>query len=436
MKPPRLMRLFADLHVHIGRTERGEPVKISAGKTLTFRNIAREAAERKGVGLVGVIDCHSPAVQADIEACLANGEMEEIPGGGIRYRGTVLLLGCEMEVREAGGGPFHVLGFLPTLDAMRSWTAWLKERVANVRLSSQRVRATARELQRELSARGGLLVPAHVFTPHRGLLGCAADRLEDLLDPDGIAAVELGLSADSDMAGRLSQLDRYPFLTNSDAHSPGMIGRECNELLVAEPSFTEWAMALRGEGGRRIVANYGLHPALGKYHATYCPDCRRALPEGAGALSACPHCGGKRLVRGVAQRAAMLADREEPRHPPHRPPYRHQVPLSFFPGVGPKKREALLSAATEMDILHRLPAERLRELAGETLADLILRAREGRLAFAPGGGGTYGRLITGPEPDRKSEALPETAPEPAPEAIPEAVPEADPDPAAETASEP
>ncbi len=390
----RLRRVFADLHVHIGRTDRGEPVKISAGKTLTFRNIAREAAERKGIGLIGVIDCHSPAVQADIEACLASGEMEEIAGGGIRYRGTVLLLGCEMEVREPGGGPFHLLGFLPTLEAMRDWTAWLEKRVANVRLSSQRVRASARDVQRELAARGGLLVPAHVFTPHRGLLGCAADRLADLLDPERIAAVELGLSADSDMAGRLSQLDRYPFLTNSDAHSPAMIGRECNELLVAEPSFAEWAMALRGEGGRRIVANYGLHPSLGKYHATCCLGCHRALPEDAGALSVCPHCGGKRLVRGVAQRAALLADRDEPCHPPHRPPYRHQVPLSFFPGVGPKKREALLAAATEMEILHRLPAERLRDLAGEALADLILRAREGRLAIAPGGGGAYGRLVT------------------------------------------
>src|SRR5690606_11673436 len=140
---------------------------------------------------------------------------------------------------EPGGGPFHLLGYLPTLEAMRDWTEWLRGRVANVRLSTPRVRARARELQRELAARGGILVPAHVFTPHRGLLGCSADRLEERLDPDGVAAVELGLSADADMAGRLSQLDRYPYLTNSDGHSPGAIGREGHGLVVAEPPLAE-----------------------------------------------------------------------------------------------------------------------------------------------------------------------------------------------------
>jgi len=390
---PGLRRVFADLHVHVGRTDGGEPVKISAAASLTFRGIIREAEERKGIGIVGVIDCHSPAVQEDIERRLDSGEMEELPGGGIRFRNTVLLLGCEMEALEPGGGPFHLLGYLPTLETMRDWTEWLRRRVANVRLSTPRVRARARELQRELAARGGILVPAHVFTPHRGLLGCSADRLEERLGPDGVAAVELGLSADADMAGRLSQLDRYPYLTNSDAHSTGTIGRECNELVVAEPTFAETLKALRGEDGRRIAANYGLHPALGKYHTTFCPDCRKQLPDSAREASVCPLCGGTRLVRGVAERAEMLADRDRPGHPPHRPPYRRQVPLAFMPGVGPKTLEKLLARATEMDILHRLPPETLREIAGETLADLILRAREGRLAIAPGGGGTYGRPV-------------------------------------------
>lgn len=390
-----LQPYFADLHVHIGRTDNGTAVKISASRDLTFRSIAHEASERKGVQLIGVIDCHSPAVQADIERCLDTGEMEEADGGGIRYRDTVILLGAEMEVREEGGGPFHLLGYLPDLASMKEWTAWMAPRMKNVNLSSQRLRVTARELQAELLARGGLLVPAHVFTPHRGLLGCSADRLADRLDPDGIAAVELGLSADSDMADRITELARYPFLTNSDAHSTGMIGRECNELLLQEPSFAEWAMALRGQAGRKITANYGLHPQLGKYHTTYCAACRKALSAQSdeGAEEACPSCGSRKLIRGVSGRIDMLADRAEPVHPAGRAPYLPQVPLNFFPGIGKVTREKLLSeAGTEMEVLHRAPEEKLAAAAGSKIASAILAAREGKLSFTPGSGGTYGKL--------------------------------------------
>ncbi|MFD0670500.1 endonuclease Q family protein [Cohnella sp. GCM10027633] len=384
-------RIFADLHVHIGRSEGGQPVKISGSKALTFRSIAQEASERKGIGLIGIIDCQSPAVQADIRACLDNGEMEEVEGGGIRYRETTLLLGAEMEVRDEGGGPYHLLGYLPDLAAMEEWTRWLNPLVTNVNLSSQRVRATGRELQRELLARGGMLAPAHVFTPHRGLLGCSADRLADRLDPDGIAAVELGLSADAEMASRLSQLDRYPLLTNSDAHSTGMIGRECNELLLARPSFEELRLALAGQEGRGIVANYGLHPQLGKYHSSYCLSCHAALQSED--EEACPSCGGRKLVRGVSGRIDRLADREEGSSPVGRAPYKPQVPLSFFPGVGPSMRAKLLTeVGTEMEVLHRAPEAALEAVCGQKIAKLIACARRGELAFTAGAGGAYGKI--------------------------------------------
>lgn len=359
-----MKRIFADLHVHIGQAGNGQPVKISASRHLTFRSIAKEASERKGIALVGIIDAHSPAVQDDIDRCLDSGEMEEVAGGGIRYRDTVIVLGSEMELREpGGGGPFHLLGYWPDLATMKAWTAWMKPRMANVNLSSQRIRTAARELQRELLDFGGLLVPAHIFTPHRGLLGCSADRLADRLHPDGIAAVELGLSSNTDMADRLSELGRYPFVTNSDAHSTGMIGRECNELEVAEPSFAELRLALRGEEGRSIVANYGLHPQLGKYHTN------------------------------VAATIERLADRESPQHPSWRPPYRDQVPLSFFSGVGPALREKLHDQlGTEMDILHRVSGETLAAVVGERIAELVLLAREGRMRFISGSGGAYGKL--------------------------------------------
>lgn len=79
-----------------------------------------------------------------------------------------------------------------------------------------------------------------------------------------IAAVELGLSADSEMAGYISELDSYTFLTNSDAHSLGKIGREYNVIELARPSFSELKLALERKAGRRVSANFGLNPRLGQ----------------------------------------------------------------------------------------------------------------------------------------------------------------------------
>ena len=99
----------------------------------------------------------------------------------------------------------------------------------NVELSSQRIYVPARVLQEEVLGRGGILIPAHIFTPHKSVYGSAESKMEHLLDLDrAFQLLSLGLSADSDMAGLISELDRSTFVTNSDAHSLGKIGREYN----------------------------------------------------------------------------------------------------------------------------------------------------------------------------------------------------------------
>ena len=57
-----MYEIFADLHVHIGRSENGKPIKITAARSLNFANIARECTDRKGIQVVGIIDCASPYV--------------------------------------------------------------------------------------------------------------------------------------------------------------------------------------------------------------------------------------------------------------------------------------------------------------------------------------------------------------------------------------
>ena len=44
-----MYEIFADLHIHIGRSENGKPVKITGAKNLNFANIAKECCNRKGI---------------------------------------------------------------------------------------------------------------------------------------------------------------------------------------------------------------------------------------------------------------------------------------------------------------------------------------------------------------------------------------------------
>ncbi|MBU5672607.1 endonuclease Q family protein [Paenibacillus brevis] len=389
----KLVSIYADLHIHIGKTSKGAPVKISGSRNLTFANIAKEAAERKGIGLIGIIDCHSPGVQQDIMACLEEGTMRELDEGGIAYRSTTILLGSEIEIREAGMGPAHLLVFFPYLEQMVDFSGWMSKHMKNIHLSSQRIYVSAHALQEEVYARGGMMIPAHIFTPHRSIYGSCSPRMADVLDLDRIAAVELGLSSDSQMAGWISELDRYPLLSNSDAHSLGKIGREYNELLLSAPSYSEFERALSGQDGRSIVANYGLDPRLGKYHRSFCSTCGTTASGDEPMLERCPSCGSKQIVRGVLDRILSIADRPMMQVPKHRPPYFNQVPLDFIPGLGPAKLDRLLEHfGTEMNILHRVPEEELARVVGPELAGWIAAARSGRLSLQSGGGGIYGKV--------------------------------------------
>jgi uncharacterized protein (TIGR00375 family) len=395
-KQQTLQSYYADLHIHIGRTESGKPVKISASRDLTFYNIARESSERKGIDIVGIIDCQSPTVQDEIEQYIAAGEMEELAGGGIRYRNTTVLLGSELEVKDPGRGAAHLLCYMPTLSAMKEFTAWLSLHMKNVNLSSQRVYVSARTLQEETVGRGGIVIPAHIFTPYKSLYGSCCSRMRDVLDPDDVAAVELGLSSNTEMADQIPELREHTFVTNSDAHSLAKIAREYNRLRLASPTYEEVVKALRGIDGRCVEANFGLEPELGKYHKTYCATCDALIePGNPTEPGICSGCGGSKVVRGVFDRIAALATPEdETAYPPiRRPPYQNQIPLEFVPGLGPRKRDALLAAfGTEMRVLHEVPQQTLSEVAGEAQAAVIAAAREGKATVTSGGGGRYGKV--------------------------------------------
>jgi len=399
--------VFADLHIHIGRAYgglpqgAGKPVKITAARDLTFENIARECANRKGIEIAGVVDCASPLVLRDIQALIASGDMVELAAGGLRFRDkTTIILGCELETAEENGSCAHYISYFPSLAELRDFSNIMGSLVTNLDLSSQRCRLPAQRLWEITDSCGGVFIPAHAFTPHKSVYGNCASRLSELFDDRALAAIpalEMGLSADSLMADRLAELADKTLLSNSDAHSLPKIAREYNALEIDEPTYAEFVLALRRDGERRVTGNFGLDPRLGKYHRTFCPKCERIESQPPPVLS-CPVCGSENVVRGVLDRVAEIADFPEPRQPAHRPAYRYQVPLQFLPKLGPVALHKLLNRfGTEMAVLHAVDEAELSQVVGRRLTHLILAAREGVLPLKAGGGGHYGRPLEKPE---------------------------------------
>ena len=363
---------FMDLHIHVGRTFSGKPVKITASKQLTLTNIIKEAKERKGLDIIGIIDCHVPEVIDELKQLVRLGEAVSLSGGGLSFGGLTLILGTEMEIYDDNcQGPIHVLCYFPDIDYMQAFSQWMSRYQKNMTLSSQRSYVSAVTLQKKVKELEGLFIPAHIFTPYKSLYGKGVkESLTEVFDPALIDGVELGLSSDTGMADQVPELKPYTFLTNSDAHSLAKIGREYQQVLLAEADFRHVALALKGKKKQHIVANYGLDPRLGKYHV----EVSRRLAQ---------------LVE--AQRKRMVSESVGKRRT--RPDYIHQVPLEFIPQLGPKGLERLLKHfGSEMKVLHEATREELSQVVGPEVVEKILEARAGKSRIRQGGGGVYGKL--------------------------------------------
>jgi len=381
---------YADLHIHIGRTLSGRAVKITGSKTLTLARILETSSARKGLEIIGIIDSHSPEVMDEMAKMIEQGELKELEQGGLRFQETTLIPGSEIEIYDQHClGPIHVLAYFPTLSLMREFSNWMSNHMKNIHLSSQRIYCDGRTLQQKVHELGGLFIPAHVFTPFKSLFGKGVHRsLTEVFDPQLIDAIELGLSSDTDMVSNIRELQAYTFVSNSDAHSLGKIAREYQKLRLSNANFAELKMALHEQQGRAVTANYGLNPLLGKYHQTACAKCGEQLSNSA---TICTNCESTQIIKGVATRIKELSEQVTDKRA--RPPYIHQVPLDFIPGLGPKMMERLLQAfGTEMNILHRVTLEQLEQFVPHKIAKMIDLARTGQLAIEVGGGGMYGKV--------------------------------------------
>jgi uncharacterized protein (TIGR00375 family) len=263
-----------------------------------------------------------------------------------------------------------------------------------------RIRMDGAEIMNIAHGNGCIVGPSHAFTPWTSIYK-EYDSIKECYGkmPDFL---ELGLSADSDMADTIDELQNIPFLTNSDAHSPWphRLGREFNELNVQKLTFDGVKDAILGN---TINANYGFDPRLGKYHQTACSKCftQYAVEDAIKMKMRCP-CGGK-IKKGVDYRIYELSKWEKPHHPLHRPPYIHILPLAEIISITHGKgvttvfvqkiwKEMIDKFKDEITALIHAP---LKEVYGvdSKVADVIKAFRNNTLQIKPGGGGKYGEII-------------------------------------------
>ncbi len=254
---------------------------------------------------------------------------------------------------------------------------------------------------------GVIFIPAHIWTPHFSLLGAYSgfDRIEDCFEDltGHIHALETGLSSDPPMNWRLSALDRFALVSNSDAHSPANLAREAN-LFDTGLSYPHIARALRTPDSREFFGTLEFFPEEGKYHFDGHRNCKVCLKpsETIAANGICPVCGG-RITVGVAHRAELLADRPEGYAPPKARRFESIIPLreiiasSLGVTSASKKAQAQYDEATrilgpELAILRQAPLEDIARAMGPLLAEGIRRLRCGQVEIEPGYDGEYGKV--------------------------------------------
>lgn len=382
--------VYGDLHIHLGRTSQDKPVKITASPQLTLENIAAVAKLQKGLHLIGLVDAACSGVLEDLTVLVATGELLLLPGGGYDWQGLTVFFGSEVElVQVETGREAHFLAFFPSLETLQSYAHQLKPWMTNPSLSTQRLRLLPDTWLELVGANSGVALAAHAFTPHKGVYGNCVRKLGEMFtDPARIRGLELGLSANTKLALSVSDTHAYPYLANSDAHSPQTIGREFTVYDLPHRDFTEWSKALHVESDR-IVATHGLEPLLGKYYRSFCPNCQW-LAEDLTPILVCPYCQ-QTMVYGVWDRIRAIADSS--RSVECRPPYRAHVPLAMLPGIGPKTYVRMIEElGTEIEILYNVSLESITKLVGASIAKQISAVRMGTLPIEPGGGGKYGRV--------------------------------------------
>ena len=409
------MAYTADLHLH-------SPFAYACSKNLSLENISARA-KVKGIDLLATADFTHPKWRENLRAKLTP------RGDGLySFGGLNFLLGTEVSCVYSQGGRtrrVHLLVFVPdfaSVDRLVHRLARGGDKGSNklesdgrptLKMSAKDFTSIALEVNPAT-----IIIPAHVWTPWYGVFGTKSgfDSLEECfldITPE-IRAIETGLSSDPAMIWPITELAQRTIVSFSDAHSPAKLGRELT-VFQGEPSYQGFTEALANQGVEYTVEFY---PEEGKYHYNGHRKCGvRQTPEETQNLgSRCPVCG-RPLTLGVLHRVASAYSGDQPgNHVARindedgfvandlgRPPFIRLVPLveliAYALGRGPATKGVVTEynrltqeLGSEMEILISANLDGLEKVAGEKIAQAILKARAGQVHVEPGFDGVYGKV--------------------------------------------
>ena len=405
------MKMIGDLHIHsrfsMATSREGTP------ENLDFW------ARKKGISLIGTGDFTHPVWRKELRERLVpeeNGlyrlreeyvkeESRKFPGEGTRF----VVSGEISSIYKKNGKTrkVHNVILLPSLEAADTMAQRL-EKIGNIHSDGRPILGLDSHDLLEMMldvCPDGILIPAHIWTPHFSVLGAKSgfDSVEECFEEltPYVHALETGLSSDPAMNWRISKLDRYQLVSNSDAHSPAKLGREAN-LLDIDCSYEGLYQAI--QTGKGLEGTVEFFPEEGKYHFDGHRKCGVSLsPVEAERLGGiCPVCG-KKLTMGVDHRVEQLADREEGFVKKDGKKYESLVPLPEVVAAcmgystASKKvqgcfEQMMQTLGTEFDILRNVPAEDIKSCAGERIAEGIENVRTGNVKRIPGYDGEYGKI--------------------------------------------
>ena len=405
----------ADLHIHSKYSR-------ACSRDLDLDNLAWWA-RRKGITLLGTGDFTHPAWFGHLKDALVPGEpglyqLKPDRAEAVRQRLPKSLASVEQPVRfqlsveistiykrDDRTRKVHHLIYLPDFDAVERFNTALG-RIGNLGSDGRPILGLDSRDLLEITLEAspdGYLVPAHIWTPWFSALGSKSgfDAIVDCYaDLAGhIFAVETGLSSDPEMNWRVSSLDAYRLVSNSDAHSPQALAREAT-IFTTDLDYFAVKNAMRTGDG--LAGTLEFFPEEGKYHADGHRACNvNWLPaQTREAQGRCPECG-KPLTVGVLHRVEELADRPQGFEPAGAPDVTHLLQLHEVLGevnrVGAKSktvesqlRTLVSELGPELAILRDVPIDHIAKTGGELLGEAIGRLRRRDVKRIPGYDGEYG----------------------------------------------